>query len=65
MGPGVPPPPTTGSSYNILRLFLPSVYIDGGVGRGMVATAGGGRLFFYFTILMFERFNMFPVLVLE
>ena len=46
-------PPTTGSSctlytsYNILRPFLPSVNIDG----------GGGRLFFYFTIHMFERFT--------
>jgi hypothetical protein len=36
------------TSYNILRLFLPSVHIDG----------GGGRPFFYFTNHMFERFTV-------
>jgi len=49
-------PPTTGSSctsYNIRRPFLPSVNIDGGR-----RTAGDGRLFFYFTNMMFERFTL-------
>ena len=36
-------------SYNFCRTFLPSVHIDGG---------GGRRLFFYFTIMMFERFTL-------
>ena len=47
------------TSHNILRPFLPSVHIDGGGALVGHDNGGGvGRLFFYFTIRMFERFTL-------